>query len=231
MPCKLFRHFVFVGLRTLKESFLKGSELFHVYTKSFKCFRTTREKRSEAHRVRGQRPTSQTEGCIVDRKVKDTCGFQHVSVDQTLVTLRSLQPVFHIDAGFLFIMFTPKNKHTPHCVHTRQMRPIRDWVTGLWPISEDFSRKKKYSLSSFLSALSGMRCTWMKVGSVGGRGGEMFRQRTNLGKHLAEISYKLSAFPVYHLLRDSKHMQTPESFHFRYTLRSYIIEKSCRKAS
>lgn len=53
------------------------------------------------------------------------------------------------------------------CVHTRQMRPIRLWVTGLWPISADFSRKKKYSLSSFLSALSGMRCTWMKEGSAG----------------------------------------------------------------
>lgn len=109
--------------------------------------------RSEDHRVRGQTVTSQTEGCIVDRKVKDTCGFQHVSVGQTLVFLGSLQPAFHIVAGFLF---TPKNKHTPDCVHTRQMRPIRDWVTGLWPISEDFSRKKKYSLSSFLSALSGM---------------------------------------------------------------------------
>lgn len=109
---------------------------------------------------------------------------------QWVTRLGSLQPVLHIDAGFLFIMFTPQNKHASHCVHTKQMRPIRDWVTGLWPISEDFSRKKKYSLSSFLSALSGMRCTWMKVGSVEGRGGEMFGRRMSLGKHLAEILYK-----------------------------------------
>lgn len=47
-------------------------------------FRTTREKRSEDQRVRGQRANSQTEGCIVDREVKDTCGFQHVSVGQIL---------------------------------------------------------------------------------------------------------------------------------------------------
>ena len=53
----------------------------------------------------------------------------------------------------------------PDFVLTRQMRPMRAWVTGLWPISEDFSRKKKYSLSSFLSALSGMSCTWMNEGS------------------------------------------------------------------
>ena len=93
-------------------------------------------------------------------------------------------------------MFTPQHKHTPDCVHTRQMRPIRDWVTGLWPISEDFSRKKKYSLSSFLSALSGMRCTWMNVGSVGRRDGEMFRWRKEMGKPL-EIIYKLLAFPFF----------------------------------
>ncbi len=63
--------------------FFKGSELFAVmYTKSFKCFRTTRAKRSEDHRVRGQRAISQTEGCIVDGEVKDTCGFQHISVGQ-----------------------------------------------------------------------------------------------------------------------------------------------------
>lgn len=111
---------------------------------------------------------------------------------QRVTRLGTLQPVFHIDAGFLFIMFTKQNKHSSHCVHTRQMRPIRDWVTGLWPISEDFSRKKKYSLSSFLSALSGMRCTWMKVGSVGRRGGEMLRRKDGLWKkHLAEIFYKL----------------------------------------
>lgn len=95
---------------------------------------------------------------------------------------------------FLVIMFRPQNKHTSHCVHTRQMRPIRDWVTGLWPISEDFSRKKKYSLSSFLSALSGMRCTWMKVGSVGRRGGEMFRRRMNLGRLKSCINGQHSLF-------------------------------------
>ena len=48
---------------------------------------------------------------------------------------------------------------------TRQMRPILDWAMGLWPISDDFSRKKKYSLSSFFCVLSGMRCAWMNVGS------------------------------------------------------------------
>lgn len=65
--------------------FFKGSELFAaLYTKGFKCFRTTREKRSEDHRVRGQRAASRTEGRIVDREVKDTCGFQHISVGQTL---------------------------------------------------------------------------------------------------------------------------------------------------
>ncbi len=57
----------------------------------------------------------------------------------------------------------------------------------------------------------------MKVGSVGRRGGEMFRRRVNLGKHRTEIFYKLSAFPVYHLLRDSKHIQTPEFLHFSDT--------------
>lgn len=85
------------------------------------------------------------------------------------------------------------------CVHTRQMRPIRLWVTGLWPISDDFSRKKKYSLSSFLSALSGMRCTWMKEGSVG-EGEERTRQDDerlfqssedlHLWEHLAKTSFK-----------------------------------------
>lgn len=85
------------------------------------------------------------------------------------------------------------------CVHTRQMRPMRLWVTGLWPISDDFSRKKKYSLSSFLSALSGMRCTWMKEGSVG-EGEERTRQDDerlfhssedlHLGEHLAKTSFK-----------------------------------------
>lgn len=55
-----------------------------------------------------------------------------------------------------------------HCDKlTRQIRPIRDWVMGLWPTSEAFSRKKKQSLSSFFSPLSGMRCAWTNVGSVG----------------------------------------------------------------
>jgi hypothetical protein len=48
---------------------------------------------------------------------------------------------------------------------TRQILPILDWAMGLWPISEAFSRKKKYSLSSFFSALSGMRCALMNIGS------------------------------------------------------------------
>lgn len=52
----------------------------------------------------------------------------------------------------------------------------------------------------------------MKVGSVGRRGGEMFTRKMNLWKHLAKIFYKLSAFPVYHLLRDSKHMQRPNLY-------------------
>lgn len=77
----------------------------------------------------------------------------------------------------LVFMFCPQSKQITQRLHTRQMRPIRDCVTGLWPMSEDFSRKKKYSLSSFLSALSGMRRMWMKVGSVRRSGDEMLWRR------------------------------------------------------
>lgn len=83
------------------------------------------------------------------------------------------------------------------------MRPIRDWVTGLWPISDDFSRKKKYSLSSFLSALSGMRCTWMKVGSAG----EKMWRNIRGTKTICGIICWRSAFPDF-----LKHMQCPETF-------------------
>lgn len=54
---------------------------------------------------------------------------------------------------------------------TRQMRPMRAYTAGLCGASAERSRKKKYSLSSLRSALSGMSSAWMNEGSAG-RGGQ-----------------------------------------------------------
>lgn len=100
-----------------------------MYTTSFKRFRTTREKRSEDHRVRGQRAISQTEGCIVERKVKDTwipacqrwpnTSSAPANIQTQWVTRpRSRQAVFHINTTFSFgYVYATKQTRLSACTH------------------------------------------------------------------------------------------------------------------
>lgn len=67
---------------------------------------------------------------------------------------------------------------------TRQMRPMRAYTAGLCGASADRSRKKKYSLSSLRSALSGTSSAWMNEGSAGGRGQHMAGWAPRPASHL-----------------------------------------------
>lgn len=80
---------------------------------------------SEGQEVRGQRSPFRTEGCIVDRKVKDTCGFRHVSVSQILSPTRWVSrlkavSLFFLAARFLLpLCLRQRVKHVP-AVRTHQ---------------------------------------------------------------------------------------------------------------
>lgn len=83
-------------------------------------------KGSEGQGVRSQRLPSQTEGCIVDRKVKDTCGFRHVSVGQTPALARW---VSRFEAVFHFYFYRPLS--SPAVFTTkRQTRPSSVYTPG-----------------------------------------------------------------------------------------------------
>lgn len=192
-----------------------------MYTEKLKCFRTTRETRSEDRRVRGQRATSQTEGCIVDRKVKNTCGFQHVSVGQITSLPRESPACFSYRCRFSFhYVYTLKQTCFSLCTHQADASYARlghrtmAHLRGLLP--EEEIQLVVISLCAVGNEL------YVDESGVCGEKRWWVRRRINLGKHLAETFYKLSAFPVYHLLRDSKHICT---HHFSFQL--YIWNPVC----
>ena len=64
-------------------------------------------KETEDHGVTVQRGISQTEGHIVQKKVKDTCGFQHVGVKSyQFSTQNRSNKVFNLPLGDYGLFFT-----------------------------------------------------------------------------------------------------------------------------